>query len=250
MKPVITPTEELARKRFTSKVRKNRNIRLISGVRANTPAMKDAIDYLETGFSISDASGTLLDACGELLGTKRNNASDEEYRDILRSFSVITSSQQSRPTLGAYLRETYDLNFLPIDRVSLVSGAVGAVFNRAPLGRMIFSSLGSMAQNMQISAAMASATLSVDVYSAATPPNATMTDNAAMMPGNIFPAVWGGIEYERTQRVIKAGSGLTIRVKTGLSILTRTLGNSQVSGESMAPKNTLLTVKHMVITNG
>lgn len=250
MKPIITPIEELARKRFTSKVRKIRNIQLVAGVRANTPALKNAIDYLETGFSISDASGTLLDACGELLGTKRDNASDEEYRDRLRSFSVITSSQQSRPTIGAYLRATYDLNFLPVDRVSLISGAIGAVFNRAPLGRMIFSSLGDMAPNMQISESIASATLSVDVYSAATPPNATMTDNAAMMPGNIFPAVWGGIEYERTQRVIKAGSGLTIRIKAGLSVLTRTLGNSQVSGKAIAPKNTLLTVKKMVISNG
>ncbi|CNH53563.1 hypothetical protein [Yersinia pekkanenii] len=250
MKPIITPIEELARKRFTSKVRKIRNIKLMGGIRANTSAIKSAIDYLETGFSISDASGTLLDACGELLGTKRDNASDEEYRDRLRSFSVITSSQQSRPTLGAYLHATYNLNFLPIDRVSLISGAIGAVFNRAPLGRMIFSSLGSMAPNMQINEAMASATLSVDVYSAATPPNATMVDNAAMMPGNIFPAVWGGIEYERTQRAIRVSDGATIRVKTGFSVLTRTLGNSQASGEPMSPKNTLLTVKHMVISNG
>ncbi len=80
--------------------------------------------------------------------------------------------------------------------------------------------------------------LNVTRYSTATPPNVTLTDNAPMLPGNTFPAVWAGLEYVRTQRAIRVSPGITVRVASGKSVLTRQQTNEIISEEAIAPKKT------------
>jgi hypothetical protein len=65
MEPSIKKPGQLATERFTSKVRLQRNIDLVSGIKANQQGMVDALDYLKKGFSITDSSGLLLDAWGK-----------------------------------------------------------------------------------------------------------------------------------------------------------------------------------------
>ncbi|MNJ75207.1 hypothetical protein D3C77_722610 [compost metagenome] len=72
-----------------------------------------------------------------------------------------------------------------------------------------------------------------------------------MMPGNVFAAVWGGLNYIRTARAIRVKSGMTIRVKSGFSVLTREVTNEVISTDPVAPFNTLPTARNIeVTTNG
>lgn len=71
MEPSIKNPGQLAVERFTSKVRLQRNIDLVSGIKANQQGMVDALDYLKKGFSITDSSGILLDAWGKVRHTPR-----------------------------------------------------------------------------------------------------------------------------------------------------------------------------------
>lgn len=251
MKPYIITPEELARARFTSKVRLANNINLLTGLKANHDAMVAALDYLETGSKLSTATGVMLDAWGERYDLPRAGMGDDEYRLKMQTFSSgLKSSQQSRPALGGYIKNVYGVDWLANSGVTSPVGAVGAVFNRAPLDRMIYVQCGDMAPNVGLPESMVSATFAGDVYSTATPPNITLTDNAPMMPGNVFAAVWGGLDYIKTERAIRVSAGVTIRVSADKSILTRQRTDEVVSLEALAPKNTLATRKAIEVTNG
>lgn len=251
MKPIIIKPADLARQRFTSKVRLQSNIDLLTGLRANSSAFADAINYLESGFRVSTSHGVMLDAWGEKVGLPRGDMNDEEYLTRLQEemASAITSPQ-SRPSIGTYLTQKYGTAWARSDEAGGINGAIGALFNRAPLGRMIYAECNKMAPNIVLPESLVSATFAADVYSVATPPNATMTDNAPMMPGNCFRSVWGGLAYVHTQRAIRVKAGVTIRVKAGFSVLTRQTTNEVISQEPVAPKNTLATVKKAEVING
>lgn len=251
MKPIFVSPENLAKARFTAKVKLKNNISLVSGLKANHDAEVSAINYMQKGHKLSTSTGMLLDAWGEKYGIPRGDLDDDDYRAKMQeSAGGVSISQQSRPAIGAYISQAYGVNWLVIGLVGVASGAVGAAFNRVPLGRMVYVQCGGSAPNIQLTETLVSATFSGNAYSAATPPNSTLTDNAAMMPGNIFASVWGGLDYIRTQRAIRVSSGITVRVKSGLSVLTRQVTNEIISQDAIAPKNTLATHRAIEVING
>lgn len=251
MKPFIISPEELAKSRFTSKVRLKNNIKLLTGLRANHDSMVAGLDYLETGSKLSTSTGVMLDAWGEKYDLPRAGMGDDEYRQKMQSLSYgLKSSQQSRPALGGYIKSVYGVSWMTRGGTISPAGAVGAVFNRAPFDRMIYTQCGGMAPNIGLPESMVSATFAGDIYSTATRPNRTLTDNAPMLPGNIFAAVWGGLEYIKTDRAIRVSAGVTIRASAGKTVLTRQRTDAVVSLEALAPKNTLATRKAIEVTNG
>lgn len=251
MEPVIKTPAQMAKERFTSKVRKQRNIDLVAGLKSSHASMAAAIDYLKKGYSLDDSTGQLLDARGEEYDIKREGRDDEQYRMALRQAMGSQSvSAQSRPSIGAYIRQLYNLTWLTLDKVGLTTGAVGAAFNRVPF-RMVFVQCGGMAPDIELPESLVSATFAADIYSAATPPNTKLINHAPMFPGNVFPAVWAGIKYERTQKTARATAKKGIRVTTGKSLLTRIEGVKTQNGtELVEPFNTLVTVKKMKVING
>ncbi|TNV22490.1 hypothetical protein FH968_00030 [Buttiauxella sp. B2] len=251
MKPFIISPDALAKARFTSKVRLTNNIKLITGLRANHDSMVAALDYLETGSKLSTSTGVMLDAWGERYDLPRAGMGDDEYRQKMQALSSgLTSSQQSRPALGKYIASVYGVRWLPLGGVVSPAGALGGVFNRAPLDRMIYVQCGRDAPNIGLPESMVSATFAGDIYSTATRPNSKMTDNAPMMPGNVFASMWGGLEYVKTNRAIRVSAGVTIRVSAGKSVLTRQHTNEVISLDAISPNNTLATYKPIEVTNG
>ncbi|MDU2721134.1 MAG: hypothetical protein E7C35_05735 [Enterobacter hormaechei] len=251
MEPVIKSPAQLAKERFTSKVRKKRNIDLVAGLKSSNASMTAAIEYLKNGYSLDDSTGLMLDARGEEYGVHREGRDDDEYRQAIRQEMGSQSvSAQSRPFIGAYIRQLYNLTWLTLDKVGLSTGAVGAAFNRVPF-RMVFVQCGSMAPDIELPETLVSATFAADIYSAATPPNAKLTHHAPMFPGNVFPAVWAGIKYERTQKTVLATATKGIRVNATQSLLTRIEGTKTQNGtELVEPFNTLVTVKKVKVLNG
>lgn len=251
MEPVIKSPEQLAKERLTSKVRYKRNIDLIAGLKSSNSNMVAAIEFMKNGFSLSDSTGCLLDAWGEQYSIKREGRDDEDYRNALQQARGQQSvSTQSRPSVGAYMQQVYSLVWLPLSRVGLTIGAIGAAFNRVPL-RTVFVQCGGMAPDIELPNSLVSATFGGDIYSAATPPNIRLTNHAPMFPGNAFPCVWAGIKYERTQKTIRATESQGVRVKALRSLLTRIDGTATVNnGELITPFNTLVTVKQMKVNNG
>ncbi|EKW0741612.1 hypothetical protein N0P44_001600 [Citrobacter freundii] len=251
MEPVIKTPAQLAKERFTSRVRKQRNIDLVAGLKSSNASMTAAIEYLKNGYSLDDSTGQLLDARGEEYDVHREGRDDDEYRQAIRQAMGSQSvSAQSRPSIGAYIRQLYNLTWLTLDKVGLSAGAVGAAFNRVPF-RMVFVQCGSMAPDIKLPETLVSATFAADVYSAATPPNAKLTHHAPMFPGNVFPAVWAGIKYERTQKTVLATATKGVRVNATQSLLTRIEGTKTQNGtELVEPFNTLVTVKKVKVLNG
>ncbi|MDM3027479.1 hypothetical protein OGX80_21960 [Citrobacter sp. CK194] len=251
MEPVIKSPEQLAKERLTSKVRHQRNIDLIAGLKSGNASMVAAIEYIKKGFSLTDSTGTLLDAWGEQYSIKRDGRDDDDYRNALQQAKAgLSVSTQSRPSVGAYMQQVYNLIWLPLSRVGLTTGAVGAAFNRVPL-RTVFVQCGGMAPDIELPDSLVSSTFGGDVYSAATPPNVRLTHHAPMFPGNAFPCVWAGIKYEKTQKTIRATESQGIRVRALKSLLTRIDGTATVNdGALITPFNTLVTVKQMKVKNG
>lgn len=251
MKPYIVTPEEVATRRFTSDVRKKNNINLIVGLSALHDDQKAAINYINTGNKLTTATGRMLDAWGELYDTERQGMSDDQYRNVmLVEGSGKGVSLQSRPAVGAYIMKSYDITWLLTGGITVISGAIGATLNRAPLGRVIYAQFGGMAPLLSLPEGLVSATFSGVAYSAAIPANATLTGNPAMFPGNVFQAVWGGMDYVKTQRAIRVKSGVTVRVKSGVSILTRIVTNEITSQTAVSPYNTLPTAKNIEVENG
>ncbi|MBJ8399445.1 MULTISPECIES: hypothetical protein [Citrobacter] len=251
MEPVIKSPEQLAKERLTSKVRIQRNIDLIAGLKSGNSSMVAAIEYMKKGFSLTDSTGTLLDAWGEQYSIKREGRGDDDYRIALQQARATQNvSTQSRPSVGAYMQQVYKFVWLPLNRVGLSTGAIGAAFNRVPL-RTVFVQCGGMAPDIELPDSLVSATFGGDVYSAATPPNVNISHQAPMFPGNAFPCVWAGIRYEKTQKTIRATASQGVRVKVLKSLLTRIDGTATVNdGELITPFNTLVTVKQMKVKNG
>lgn len=251
MKPSLNTIESLAKSRLTGKVRLTNNVKLIKGMKANHDSIAGGVDYLQKGLKLSTAAGGLLDAKGEFYDTPRAGLGDDEYRAKLQTLSAgLTTSMQSRPAIGNYLFSLYAVTWLKPGGVNLPDGAKGAALNRAPLGRMIYVECDGVAPNIQLPESLVSATFSGDAYSTATPPNVKLTDNSPLMPGNIFPAVWGGLEYLRTERAIKGGAGVAIRVSPGKGIYTRLQTNEIVSPEGVSPKNTMPVHQSIEVVNG
>ncbi|MCA2401776.1 hypothetical protein CKK19_06345 [Enterobacter sp. CCUG 70166] len=251
MEPVIKAPSQLAKERFTSKVRKQRNIDLVAGLKSSNADMVAAIEYLKKGYSLDDTTGLLLDARGEEYDILRDGRDDDEYRMALRQAMGSQSvSAQSRPSIGAYIRQLYRVTWLALDKVGLTTGAVGAAFNRVPF-RMVFVQCGAMAPDIELPETLVSATFGADIYSAATPPNVNLVPHSPMFPGNVFPAVWAGIKYERTQKTVRATNTKGIRVTATKSLLTRIEGTKTQNGtELVEPFNTLVTVKKVKVLNG
>ncbi|ELL2262968.1 hypothetical protein Q6O33_000739 [Salmonella enterica] len=251
MEPAIKSPEQLAKERLTSKVRYQRNIDLISALKSGNRSMVAAIEYMKKGFSLDDSTGVLLDAWGEQYSIKREGRDDDDYRKVLQQARGEQSvSTQSRPSVGAYMQQVYDLVWLPLSRVGLTTGATGAAFNRVPL-RTVFVQCGGMAPDIELPDSLVSVTFGGDIYSAATPPNVQLTNHAPMFPGNAFPCVWAGIRYERTQKTIRATESKGIRIRAVSSLLTRIDGTAMVNGgELITPFNTLVTVKQIKVKNG
>ncbi len=224
MEPDIKSPDDLARQRFTSKVRKKRNIDMVAGLKSSNKDIQQAISYVKKGFSLADSTGVLLDAWGEQYDIKRDGRGDSTYRSVLQQEQAgLMTSAQSRLSIGAFVRQVYNLTWLSLNKVGLSTGAVGAAFNRVPL-RMVFAQLGGMAPDIELPDSLVSATFAADIYSAATPPNVQLVNHAPMFPGNAFPAVWGGIKYELAQKTIRATATKGIRVSAGASLLTRLSG--------------------------
>nr|WP_272841049.1 hypothetical protein [Citrobacter freundii] len=251
MEPVIKSPEQLAKERLTSKVRHQRNIDLIAGLKSGNSSMVAAIECMKKGFSLADSTGTLLDAWGEQYSIQREGRDDDDYRNALQQARGEQSvSTQSRPSVGAYMQQVYKLVWLPLNRVGLSTGAIGAAFNRVPL-RTVFVQCGGMAPDIELSDSLVSATFGGDIYSAATPPNVNLTHHAPMFPGNAFPCLWAGIRYEKTQKTIRATESQGVRVRAIKSLLTRIDGTATVNGgELITPFSTLVTVKQMKVKNG
>lgn len=250
MKPFIVQPDVLAKRRFTSKVRKKRNIDLVSGLSALHDSEVAAMAYIQTGNKLSTATGRMLDAWGEKYDVSRSGMNDEQYRQVMQMVgSGARVALQSRPAIGSYIVKVFDVTWIPPGQITVITGAVGAVMNRAPLERMIYVQCGGAAPLLALPEEMVSATFSGITYSTATPPNATLTDAAAMLPGNVFASVWGGLRYIRTQRAIRVSPGITIRVKSGLSVLTREVTNEIMSADPVAPYNTLPTARGIEVTN-
>lgn len=251
MEPVIKSPSELANERFTSKVRKQRNIDLVAGLKSSNADMVSAINFLKTGYSLTDSKGVLLDAWGEQFSVKRDGRDDDSYRSALQQEMGNQSvSAQSRPGIGAFMRQVYNLTWLTLDKVGLTTGAVGAAFNRVPF-RAVFVQCGDMAPDIELPDSLVSSTFAGDIYSAATSPNTTLTHHAPMFPGNAFPCIWGGIKYEKTQKTVMATAAKGIRVTGNQSLLTRITGTKTQQGiEMVEPFNTLVTVKQMKVING
>lgn len=248
MKPEAKTPDELAKERFTSKVRKQRNIDLVAALRTNSKPLNQAIDYLTTGFAISTACGKLLDGCGEDFGIPRGDLNDEQYREILSRYSNVYQSKQSRPSVGHYLSMQYpQIDWLTVTRAALAAGAVGALMNRAPLDRMIYAQLGGTAPNLTLSESAVAATAAIDVYSTATPPSVKITDHSPMLPGNLFQSYWGGLRYYRTQQTIRAGNMLAVRVGNKKTIQTYVYTDKILIDPPIVPQNTLATVKRAEI---
>lgn len=251
MKPYIITPEEIAKRRFTTDVRRKRNIDVVTGLSAMHGDEVSAINYINTGNKLTTATGRMLDAWGERYSIDRQGMSDDQYRNaMLVQGSGKSVSLQSRPAVGAYIMKVYGITWLLTDGITVISGAVGATLNRAPLGRVIYAQFGGMAPLLAFPESLVSATFSGIAYSAAVPANATLTDNAAMFPGNVFQAVWGGLNYVRIQRAIRVSPGITIRVKSGTSVLTRETTNEIVSQSAISPFNTLPTAQIIEVTNG
>lgn len=251
MEPVIKNPSELAKERFTSKVRKQRNIDLVAGLKSSNADMVSAINFLKTGYSLSDSKGVLLDAWGEQFSVKRDGRDDDSYRSALQQEMGNQSvSAQSRPSIGAFMRQVYNLTWLTLDKVGLTTGAVGAAFNRVPF-RTVFVQCGAMAPDIELPDSLIASTFAGDIYSAATPPNTTLTHHAPMFPGNAFPCVWGGFHYERTQKTIQAANGKGIRLTGNQSIFARISATQTQPGTGLVePFNTLVTVKPIKVNNG
>lgn len=250
MKPVIDSPEDIAKSRFTSKVRKTRNIDLITGLSAVHDAEVEALEYMQTGIKLSTSTGVMLDAWGERYSTPRNHMNDEQYKIVMQiQGSAYQVALQSRPAIGAYIERMWGVTWVNPSKITVITGAVGAIMNRAPLGRLIYAQYGGAAPLIILPEKLASATLSATAYSAATPPNATLTDTPAMMPGNVFASVWGGLRYIRTQRAIRVSAGVTVRVKAGMSVLTRAITNEIISTDPVEPFNTLPVVQQIEVTN-
>lgn len=251
MEPVIKSPDVLARERYTSKTRKQRNIDLVAGLKSSNADIQAAISYIKKGFSLSDSTGILLDAWGEQYDIKRENRDDDAYRLALQQEQASQQvSVQSRPSVGAFIQQVYNLTWLRLDKVGVSTGAVGAAFNRVPL-RTVFAQFGGMAPGIELPESLVSATFAGDIYSAATPPNTRLTNHAPMFPGNVFPAVWGGFRYEKTQKTVGATSIAGIRVTANKSLLTRIVGTNTQEGAGMVePFNTLVTVKEIKVKNG
>lgn len=224
---------------------------MVAGLKSSHANINQAIEYLKKGFSLTDSTGVLLDAWGEQYALGRDGRDDDTYREALQQEQgSLTVAAQSRPSLGAFVQQVYKLTWLRLDKVGLTTGAVGAAFNRVPL-RMVFVQFGGMAPDIEIPETLASATLAADVYSAATPANVKMTNHAPMFPGNVFPCVWGGSQYEYTQKTIRAADAKGLRVTATKSLLTRVAWTHLKRGAGLTePFNTLVTVKKMVVKNG
>ncbi|MFO4211103.1 hypothetical protein AAHC44_05705 [Klebsiella pneumoniae] len=251
MEPSIKKPGKLATERLTSKVRLKRNIDLVSGIKANQQGMVDALDYLKRGFSIRESSGLLLDAWGERFAIPREGRDDDSYKiALLQGAGTQSVSLQSRRAVGGFIQLAYGIAWLRLNRVGLTTGAVGAAFNRVPL-RAVFVQCGAMAPDIELPETLVAATFAGDIYSAATSPNVKLTHLAPMFPGNAFPAVWGGIKYEKTQKTVMATETKGIRVTASKSILTRIAATQTINeNELVEPFNTLVTVKKMKVTNG
>lgn len=151
--------------------------------------------------------------------------------------------------MGAYMQQVYKLVWLPLNRVGLSTGAIGAAFNRVPL-RTVFVQCGGMAPDIELSDSLVSATFGGDIYSAATPPNVNLTHHAPMFPGNAFLA-YGWHPIRETQKTIRATESQGVRVRALKSLLTRIDGTATVNGgELITPFSTLVTVKQMKVKNG
>ncbi|HED1541882.1 TPA: hypothetical protein R4S87_001864 [Kluyvera cryocrescens] len=251
MEPVIKSPDELARQRYTSKNNKKRNIDMVAGLKSSNSSIQHAVTYLKKGFSLADSTGVLLDAWGEQYNIGRENRDDDVYRAALQQEqSSLTTSAQSRSSIGAFVQQVYNLTWLRLDKVGLSRGAIGAAFNRVPL-RMVFAQFGGMAPDIELPETLISATLGIDVYSAATPPNVRMTNHAPMFPGNVFPCVWGGFQYEKTQKTIIGAVGKGLRITASKSLYIRIDGTHLQHGAGLVePFNTLVTVKQMKVKNG
>ncbi|BDN97319.1 hypothetical protein KAM621c_24240 [Citrobacter braakii] len=251
MEPIIKTPAVLARERYTSKTNKKRNVDMVAALKSSNGDIRQAIDYLKNGFSLSDSTGILLDAWGEQYDIKRESRDDDTYREALQQEQASQKvSAQSRPSIGAFIQQVYNLTWLRLDKVGVSTGAVGAAFNRVPL-RMVFARLGGMAPDIELPESLVSATFAGDVYSAATPPNIAMTNHAPMFPGNVFPSVWGGLRYEKTQKTVRATANQGLRVTASKSLLTRISGTQTQEGAGLCePFNTLVTVKQIEVKNG
>lgn len=251
MKPVLPTPADVAKARYTSKTNLQRNIDLVSGLKAANLPEQNALNYLALGFAISTSRGQLLDGWGERFGITRAGRSDDEYRAALQLAAASSSvSMQSRPAIGSYLRQVYGITWLSAGAVGLPGGAVGAALNRVPF-RMVFAQLGSTAPDMTLPDDLASATLGVDVYSAAIPPSVTLAHGAALFPGNVFKCVWGGLVYKRSLVTIRADTGKALNFRNNRSLNTRVDNTDTVaSNDLVEPYNTLTTVKRMGVQNG
>lgn len=251
MKPVLPLPADIAKSRYTSKTRLQRNIDMVQALKAANPAQQSALLYLAQGFAISTSTGKLLDGWGERFNVAREGRSDDEYRAVLQLAAASSSvSMQSRTAIGSYLRQVYGINWFTVDMVGLPGGPVGAALNRVPF-RMVYVQCGSQAPEMELPQDLASATLAVGVYTAAVPPSVLMRHAAALFPGNAFSCFWGGLVYVRTELTIRADTTTALRVRGLQTLMTRINNTSTLTENALhTPYNTLPTVKRMEVQNG
>lgn len=251
MKPVLPTPAEIAKKRYTSKTRIQRNIDMVQGFKAANQSQQNALLYLAQGFAISTSTGKLLDGWGERFNIARAGRSDDEYRIVLQQATASSSvSMQSRTAIGSYLRQVYGLQWLNAAFIGAPNGAFGSALNRVPFRMVLFHSV-TPTPEMVLPQDLASATLAIDVYTAAQPPSVQVRNAAALFPGNLFSCFWGGLEYQRTVQTIRADTTTALRVRGLQSISTR-INNTATLPEHtvIIPHNSLCTVKRMEIQNG